>query len=198
MTAPHCVCPASALLCSALLTRPRVWCRAITSFVVGRPPYKCISQTSTDCHSACKIDPPLLPLGAGLALKARYDSVADRAQRWFGLLSSISLVVLILLTGVVNFDKVVQVFGTRGILAAILFIAVGFTIGWLTGGPGTDTKRVLALGTAQRNIAAAFVVASENFSDPRVVVMVIVVAVIGLIILVPLSRGLAQRFSGPS
>src|SRR5580704_18984901 len=40
MTAPHCVCPASALLCSALLTRPRVWCRAITSFVVGRPPYK--------------------------------------------------------------------------------------------------------------------------------------------------------------
>jgi hypothetical protein len=39
MTAPHCVCPASALLCSALLTLPRVWCHAITSFVVGRPPY---------------------------------------------------------------------------------------------------------------------------------------------------------------
>jgi hypothetical protein len=34
----------------------------------------------------------------------------------------------------------------------------------------------MALGTALRNIAAALVVASQSFSDPKVVVMVIVVA----------------------
>jgi bile acid:Na+ symporter, BASS family len=69
----------------------------------------------------------------------------------------------------------------------------GFAIGWLLGGPGNDTRRVLALGTAQRNIAAALVVGSQSFSDPKVVVMVIVVAIVGLIILMPLSRALANR-----
>ena len=46
---------------------------------------------------------------------------------------------------------------------------------------------------SQRNIAAALVVASQSFSDPKVVVMVIVVAIVGLIILMPLSRTLAQQ-----
>ena len=50
----------------------------------------------------------------------------------------------------------------------------------------------MALGTGQRNIAAALVVASQGFSDPRVVVMVIVVAIAGLIILMPVSRALAS------
>ena len=41
--------------------------------------------------------------------------------------------------------------------------------------------------------AAALVVGSQSFSDPRVVVMVIVIAIVGLIILMPLSRALANR-----
>ena len=75
------------------------------------------------------------------------------------------------------------------------FIALGLGIGWLLGGPDIDTRRVMALGTGQRNIAAALVVASESFSDPKVVVMVIVVAIVGLIILMPLSRALANRLT---
>jgi predicted Na+-dependent transporter len=51
----------------------------------------------------------------------------------------------------------------------------------------------MALGTGQRNIAAALVVASQSFSDPKVIVMVIVVAIVGLIILMPVSRPLATR-----
>ena len=73
------------------------------------------------------------------------------------------------------------------------FIALGFGIGWLLGGPDAGTKRVMALGTGQRNIAAALVVASQSFDDPKVVVMVIVIAIVGLIILMPLSRALANR-----
>ena len=91
-----------------------------------------------------------------------------------------------------NIDKVLQVFGTFGILAGLLFIALGVAIGWLLGGPDVQTKRVMSLGTGQRNIAAALVVASQSFDDPKVVVMVIVVAIVGLIILMPLSRALAK------
>ena len=135
----------------------------------------------------------LLPLAAGLALKARYEDLACRVKPMLDWISNVSLILLILLITAANIDKVLQVFGTRGILAGLLFIALGFGTGWLLGGPDPDTKRVMALGTAQRNIAAALVVASQSFSDPKVVVMVIVVAIVGLIILMPLSRALANR-----
>jgi BASS family bile acid:Na+ symporter len=135
----------------------------------------------------------LLPLAAGLALKARYEDLACRVKPMLDWISNVSLILLILLITAANIDKVLQVFGTRGILAGLLFIALGFGTGWLLGGPDPDTKRVMALGTAQRNIAAALVVASQSFSDPKVVVMVIVVAIVGLIILMPLSRALAKR-----
>ena len=50
----------------------------------------------------------------------------------------------------------------------------------------------MALGTAQRNIAAALVVGGQNFNDPKVIVMVVVVAVVGLVLLMPLARYLAK------
>ena len=135
----------------------------------------------------------LLPLGIGLALKSRYEELAARVKPMLDRISNISLIMLVLLITAANLDKVLEVFGTRGILASVLFIVIGFGIGWLLGGPGNDTRRVLALGTAQRNIAAALVVATQSFSDPRVVVMVIVVAIVGLVMLMPLSRALAKR-----
>ena len=134
----------------------------------------------------------LLPLAAGLALKARYEDLARRVKPVFDWISNVSLILLVLLITAANIDKVLQVFGTRGILAGLLFIALGFGIGWLLGGPDGETRRVLALGTGQRNIAAALVIASQSFSDPKVIVMVIVVAIVGLIILMPLSRALAN------
>ena len=114
----------------------------------------------------------------------------ETGARWISSLSLILLMVLIIGT---NIKNVLAVFGTRGILAAVLFIAVGFAVGWLLGGPGMDTRPVLALGTAQRNIAAALVVGGQSFSDPKVVVMIIVVAIVGLLVLMPLSKALGQR-----
>jgi BASS family bile acid:Na+ symporter len=135
----------------------------------------------------------LLPLVIGLVLKARYGDLAERVKPVLDWISNVSLILLIALITAANIDKVLQVFGTRGILAGLLFIALGFGTGWLLGGPNADTKRVMALGTGQRNIAAALVVASQSFSDAKVVVMVIVVAIVGLIVLMPLSRALARR-----
>ena len=134
----------------------------------------------------------LLPLVIGLALKAYYGDLAVRVKPGLDWLSNISLILLVCLITAANIDKVLQVFGTRGILAGILFIALGLGTGWLLGGRDTGTKSVMALGTGQRNIAAALVVASQSFSDPKVVVMVIVVAIVGLVVLMPLSRAMAN------
>lgn len=135
----------------------------------------------------------LLPLAIGLVVKARLENLAARVRPLLNVISNISLFSLLVLITAANLNKVVQVFGSRAILAGLLFIALGFGIGWLLGGPGGDTKRVLALGTAQRNIAAALVVATESFSDQKVVVMVTVIAIISLITLMPLSGVLVDR-----
>jgi len=134
----------------------------------------------------------LLPLAGALAVKAYFADVATRTKPLLDRLSNLGLIVLVLLIIVSNVNHVLAVFGTRGILAGLLFIAIGFVAGWLLGGPDTSTRRVLALGTAQRNIAAALVVGSQSFSDPKVVVMLVVVAIVGLLILMPLSRRLAN------
>ena len=134
----------------------------------------------------------LLPLAAALVVKARFPTAAARTRPILDRISNLSLILFTLLLVTVNVNNVLAVFGTRAILAGLLFIAISFGTGWLLGGPDTDARRVLALGTAQRNIAAALVVGAQSFKDPKVVVMVIVVAIVGLLILMPLSRTLAR------
>ncbi|HEY1269760.1 MAG TPA: bile acid:sodium symporter [Candidatus Binatia bacterium] len=134
----------------------------------------------------------LLPLAGALLVKAKFPDVAGRIKPALDTLSSLSLVVLAALIAITNFSNVLSVFGTGGILAGILFIAIGFALGWFLGGSEKTVRSVSALGTAQRNIAAALVVGGQSFSDPKVVVMVVVVATVGLLILMPLSRKLAS------
>jgi len=135
----------------------------------------------------------LLPLGIGLVLRARFSNAADRLRNPLNRISSISLALLFVLLLLTNVKNVMALFGTRGILASILFLFGGAGIGWFLGGPGTGIRGVMALGTAQRNIAAALVVGGQNFNDPQVLVMVVVVAVVGLLILMPLARILGTR-----
>jgi BASS family bile acid:Na+ symporter len=130
----------------------------------------------------------LLPLLVGLVTRSRAATVASRLAPLLNRLSSASLTLMIVLLVVTNVRNIVSLFGTRGILASIVFLIVGIAVGWLLGGSSRDIKSVLALGTAQRNIAAALVVGGQNFDDPRVVVMVAVVAIVGLLVLMPLAR----------
>jgi len=134
----------------------------------------------------------MLPLAIGLLVKARLSRLAARVQPSLGRVSILSLALLIVLLLITNMQNVLSLYGTRGVLGSILFIAAGSGIGWLLGGPQPDTRGVMALGTAQRNIAAALVVGGQNFSDPNVIVMVVVVAIVGLLMLMPLAKYLAK------
>jgi bile acid:Na+ symporter, BASS family len=135
----------------------------------------------------------LLPLALGLAVRARYAVAAAKGASILNRVSTLSLGVMIVLQLVTNMRNILDLFGTRGVLASIVFLIVGFGLGWVLGGPADETKSVMALGTGQRNIAAALVVAGQNFTDPKVVVMVVVVAVVGMLVLMPLARWVAGR-----
>jgi BASS family bile acid:Na+ symporter len=135
----------------------------------------------------------LIPLAVGLALRAWQATVAARVRGFVAPVSSISMIFVVVLTTAGHFGSMLTILGSLGILAAAVFVAICFGIGWLLGGPGVDTRGVLSLGTAQRNTAAALVVAGQNFDDPKVVVMITVVMIVSFAVLMPLARMLAGR-----
>jgi BASS family bile acid:Na+ symporter len=82
--------------------------------------------------------------------------------------------------------------GSLGILAGIIFILISLVIGYPLGGSDARIKSVVGLGTAQRNISAALVVAVQNF-DANVITYLMVMALIGLVILMPVAGELGKR-----
>ena len=135
----------------------------------------------------------LLPLGIGLFVDARFEGLADRLQPIMNKVSSAALVVLLVTTVLTNGGRLLNVLGTGAILAALLFIAGAFSIGYLLGMTGRGTREELGLATAQRNIAAATVVATQSFGDPDTLVMVVVTSLVTMIILFPLAGRLRKR-----
>ena len=135
----------------------------------------------------------LLPLGAALAIKANRPDIAAKVKPIFDKTSGFSLIALMSLQTLFNIRSVIAVFGTGGILAGVVFLAIGFLVGWVLGGATAQTRSVMGLGAAQRNIAAALVVANQSFTDPGVVVMVVVIAIVSFLALMPLARALGRR-----
>ena len=101
------------------------------------------------------------------------------------------MILVVVLTMAGHFKSVLSVFGTFGVLAAIVYTVVCVGIRWLLI-PGRALGGVLALGTAQRNAAAAFVVAGQNFDDAKVIVMITVVLIVDFLMLLPFARILAK------
>ena len=134
----------------------------------------------------------LIPLAIGLFIRARYGDAADKIQPTFGMASNIALLTLVVLGVVLNFSSMIELVGSFGILAGIIFIVIALAIGYLLGGSDRGIKSVMGLGTAQRNISAALVVAAQNF-DSDVITYLLVIAVIGLVVLMPMAGELGKR-----
>ena len=139
----------------------------------------------------------LLPLGIGLFMKSRWSATAKELQ---GLMSSASsFAILLLLVGaiILQWSAIVSMIGTGGLIAVVVFLLVALALGYFAGGSDPATRSVMGLGTAQRNVSAALVVGAQNFSDsPNVLITVIVGALIGLVLLMPIGAELGKRTVG--
>ncbi len=136
----------------------------------------------------------LLPLAIGLFVNARYEEIAVKVQPTFGQASNIAILVLTVLGLVLNFNSMIAFVGSWGILAGGIFIVASLLIGYFLGGSDSSIKSVMGLGSGQRNISAALVVAGQNFSMD-VVTYLMVIAVVGLVVLMPLAGELGKRAS---
>lgn len=116
----------------------------------------------------------LVPLAIGLLIRAKYEAIATTLQPLMRQISNTALILGLSTSLFLQFSSLVSMVKTGAIVAIAGFILVSFAIGYSLGGPDTDTRRTLAVGTAQRNIAAALLVAGTNFDDPAVVSVIVV------------------------
>lgn len=140
----------------------------------------------------------LVPLALGLMMRSHSP---DAAAHWQPVMSKISgLAILILLVvGVgLNVSNIIDLIGTGGILALLLFIIGSFLIGFLLGGRDQGDRSVMGLGTAQRNVSAAIVVTAQNFSGTNTLSFVLVAAILLLLLLLPTAKRLGGRAEAAS
>lgn len=138
----------------------------------------------------------LLPLGIGLFIKARYEEIAESLQPHMSQISSLAIVVMMVTILVLQFSTIMGTIGTGGIVAALFFLVGALLVGLLLGGKDASMRSVMGLGTAQRNLAAAMLVAAQNFSDdPNVLVMVMLIGILGLVVLMVIGGEMGKRVS---
>jgi hypothetical protein len=91
------------------------------------------------------------PLAIGIVLKAYREDLAALIKPLLDAIPNVSLVPMVALILLLNIDKVLHIFGSHGIIAAVLLTILGMGVGSLVGGANADTRRVLALNTGTRN-----------------------------------------------
>ena len=142
----------------------------------------------------------LVPLAVGLVMKTRSVSTADGLQPHMAKASSVAILLLLVGGIVMQWESIVSLIGTGGLIAIIAFLVVSLGLGLLAGGGNPSIRSVMGLGTAQRNLSAAMVVAVQNFSDkPDVLITVVVAGLVGLVLPPPGGGdGQAQHRQAPA
>jgi BASS family bile acid:Na+ symporter len=135
----------------------------------------------------------LLPLVAGVALLSVGPSLAKRMRPFFGPISTGALIALVVLTVTANASELVDVLGERAIIGAFALVVGAFVIGFALGAPAHHRDEI-GLATAQRNIAAATVVATQAIGNANTLVTVVVTSTVSMAVLFPLTPQLKKRF----
>jgi len=134
-----------------------------------------------------------LPLVVGVLIRQRAPKLGQRLLRPVEVISEAAGAAALAFVVVVEFGSIVNL-GWRAWLAMGLVSELALWLGWKLGGPARGTRQVVALGTSNRNIALALLVALESFPGTPVVS-----AVVGnglLLILLGLVHVAWWRFGG--
>ena len=146
--------------------------------------------------AACRVHPHAA--GGRDAVAASKGVPFAVLQPIFVKLGNVSALVLLALLIALYFHNLLGVLGSGAIAACAVFIAGLYAAGYLLGGSRVEIKGVLGLGTAARNVGAALVPASQSFSDPKVMIMLVAYTIVMLIVLIPASGWLRRKALRPT
>jgi BASS family bile acid:Na+ symporter len=125
----------------------------------------------------------MVPFIVGLLLKVRYPGVAAKLETPLDRVSSICLIVVVVAVVALYWQSLISAVGEGAIGACMLFLVLSMAMGYLLGGPDVGTRRVLALGSGQRNLEAVLLIASTSVADPKVMVMAVIAALVIFVML---------------
>ena len=134
----------------------------------------------------------LLPIGMGMIIAEFLPDFTKTVQPWVGKLGNISLYVVLVATLIGYFPNMLQIVGTGAIFVGLVIVLAAFAIGYLLNKGKDHHEDVGALGTAQRNTAAGLIIATQNFDDPNVLVMLTLANTLGIVMLLFLARFLSR------
>ena len=139
----------------------------------------------------------LTPLAVGMLLRNQKAIPLASLQPILVKLGNLSALVLLMLLLALYFRNLLGVLGSGAIAACAVFLAGLYAAGYLLGGSRLEIKGVLGLGTAARNVGVALVPASQSFSDPKVMIMLVAYTIVMLIVLIPTSGRLRRKALRP-
>ena len=134
----------------------------------------------------------LTPLIIALLVRAYVEKAASVLKKLFEKLTNIALLLLTASLVILNTKHLVSMLGMP-LLSILIFLIGAMVIGYFLSGKDKATKVVSALGTGQRNISAAVLVATQNFEDPDVTIMLVAVAIFGLFIMMPYAKKMGMK-----
>ena len=135
----------------------------------------------------------LIPLAIGLLFRSHSPESAAHWQPVMNKISSLSILVLLVVGLGLNVSNILNLIGSNGLLALLIFIVASLAIGMLLGGRDPGVRSVMGLGTAQRNVSAAILVSVQNFSGSNTLPFVLVAAILLLLVLLPAAKLLSRR-----
>src|SRR3954452_6366691 len=136
----------------------------------------------------------VLPLAVGVLVRERYPEEADDYVDEVAAISNVTLALLLVSSVGQHLGGAVGLLGNGGIVATVLLVAAGVVAGDVLGVAAGVERRLLALGTAQRNVAAAFIVAVGSFADrPTVLALVATSGIVMMLMLFPLAGEWSKR-----
>ena len=134
-----------------------------------------------------------LPVGVGLAVSHFAPALGRRGLRPLEITSEFAGAVSLAFATATELPAIMAT-GWAPLLAMVLLSEVSLALGWAVGGPDRHARRVVGLGTSNRNIALALLVALQSFGGTPVVAAVVANGL--LLILLGLLHVACWRFFG--
>jgi len=134
----------------------------------------------------------LVPIAVGMLAIQFLPNLSKIVQPWVAKIGNLSLYFVLAATLVGYFPNMMEIIGTGAIVASLGFIAAAFGIGYVMGGEADQLQDVAGLGTAQRNTAACLIIATQNFSDPNVMVIITLASTLGIVMLLLIAMAISR------
>lgn len=134
----------------------------------------------------------ILPIAAGMLITRFLSGLSRGVQPWVARLANAALYAVLGATLIGYFTDIVDIIRSGAILAVVFVVGAAFGIGYLAGWGKDHHEDVGGLGTAQRNTAAGLIIATENFSDPDVLVVLTIATLFSIVMLLFIARALSH------